>query len=62
MAEAFAALSITANIAQFVDFATQLISDGKEIYNSLDGVRNDHQALKVIIEDVKSLSIEVHPA
>ena len=37
MAEAFAALSIAANIAQFVDYARQLISGGKEIYNSLDG-------------------------
>jgi hypothetical protein len=35
MAEAFATLSIAANIAQFVDYEEQLISCGKGIYNSL---------------------------
>jgi hypothetical protein len=58
MAEAFAALSIAANIAQFVDYVRQLISGGKEIYNSLEGARDEHQALKVIIEDIKNLAHE----
>lgn len=62
MAEAFVALSIAANIAQFVDYARQLISGGKEIYNSLDGARNEHQALKIITEDIRNLSEESQPA
>jgi len=56
MAEAFAVLSIAANIAQFTDYARQLISGGKEIYNSLEGARDEHKALKIIIDDVKSLA------
>lgn len=62
MAEAFVALSIAANIAQCVDFARQLILGGKEIYNALDGRRDECQALKVIIEDIKSANDESRPA
>jgi hypothetical protein len=62
MAEAFAVLSIAANVAQFVDYATQLASGGKEIYNSLDGARSEHQALKLIINDIKNLNHESQPA
>jgi hypothetical protein len=61
MAEAFAALSIAANIAQFVDIAKRLVVSGKEVYNSLDGARDEHQALKVIIEDIKSANDESLP-
>jgi hypothetical protein len=61
MAEAFAALSIAANVAQFLEYARQLVSGGKEIYNSLNGVRDEHQALKIIIEDVKNLADESQP-
>lgn len=56
MAEAFAALSIAANIAQFVVYAKQLISGGKEIYSSLDGAQNEHEALKAMIEDIRHIS------
>jgi hypothetical protein len=62
MAEAFVALSIAANIAQFVDYARKLISSGKEIYNSVDGARDEHQALRIIVEDIKNLSDEATPA
>lgn len=61
MAEAFAALSIAANIAQFVVYAKQLLSGAKEIYNSLEGATDEHQALKVIIEDIRQLSDETTP-
>ncbi|PMD42737.1 hypothetical protein L207DRAFT_553693 [Hyaloscypha variabilis F] len=61
MAEAFAALGIAANIAQFTDYARQLISGGKEIYNSLDGARDEHKALKVIIDDIKNLDHDCQP-
>ncbi|KAE9369264.1 hypothetical protein N431DRAFT_469189 [Stipitochalara longipes BDJ] len=58
MAEAFAALSVAANIAQFLDYTRALISGGKEVYASLNGARNEHQTLKLIIEDIKSLALE----
>jgi hypothetical protein len=61
MAEAFAVLNIAANIAQFVDYAHRLISGGKEIYNSLDGARDEHKALRVIIDDIKNLNHESQP-
>jgi hypothetical protein len=62
MAEAFAALGIAANIAQFLEYTRQLISGGKEIYSSLQGARDEHQALKLIIDDIKNLNQESQPA
>jgi hypothetical protein len=62
MAEALAALSIAANIAQFVDYARKLISHSKEIYSSLSGSLDEHQALKLIIDDIKNLAHESQPA
>ncbi|KAH8752602.1 hypothetical protein BGZ57DRAFT_95902 [Hyaloscypha finlandica] len=62
MAEAFAALSIAANIAQFLDYARQLISHSKEIYSSLSGSLDEHQDLKLIIADIKNLAQESQPA
>jgi hypothetical protein len=62
MAEAFATLSIAANIAQFLDYARQLISHSKEIYSSLSGSLDEHQALKLIIADIKNLAQESQPA
>jgi len=59
MAEAFAALSIAANIAQFVGYGLQLFSDGKEAYNSLHGAKDEHHELEVVITDIKSLCEEV---
>jgi hypothetical protein len=58
MAEAFATLSIAANILQLIDCASKLISGGKEIYSSAHGARDEHHALKVILEDIKSLNHE----
>jgi hypothetical protein len=54
MAEAFATFGIAANIAQLVDCAKQLLAGGKEIYNSVHEARDEHQALKAIIEDIKN--------
>lgn len=61
MAEAFAALGIAANIAQFLDYARILVSGGKEIYNSLSGARDEHQALKLIIDDIRGLHLDNAP-
>lgn len=61
MAEAFVALIIAVNIAQFVDCAKLLIASGLEIYNSSEGVQDEHQALEAIIEDTKNLIDETKP-
>jgi hypothetical protein len=36
------ALSVAASVVQFVDFSTKLISKGREIYKSTEGVLSDH--------------------
>jgi hypothetical protein len=58
MAEAFAVLGIAANIAQFVGYVIQLISEGKEIYESLHGARDEHHELE-IIKEITKLSEEL---
>jgi hypothetical protein len=40
--ETVAALGVANAVVQFVDFGTKLISKGKEIYRSADGVLADH--------------------
>lgn len=62
MAEAFAILGIAANIAQFVSFGIQLISEAKKIHGSFHGVQNDHHELEVIVEDIKKSCKDVVPA
>jgi hypothetical protein len=59
MAEAFAVLGIAANIAQFVGYVIQLISEGKEIYDSLHGARDEHHELEIIIKEITKLSEEL---
>jgi chromosome segregation ATPase len=61
MAEAFVVLGIAANIAQFIGYGLQLLSDGKEIYNSLHGERDEHHVLEAIVEDIRNLSNEAKP-
>ena len=36
------ALSVATSVVQFVDFGTKLISKGREIYKSTEGVLSDH--------------------
>jgi hypothetical protein len=59
MAEAFVVLGIAANIAQFIGYGLQLLSDGKEIYNSAHGERDEHRELEAIIEDIRNISEEI---
>lgn len=58
MAEPFAVLSIAANIAQFLGYGLQLLSDGKERYNSLHGALDEYHELEAIIEDIRNISDE----
>ncbi|KAH8745708.1 hypothetical protein BGZ57DRAFT_936187 [Hyaloscypha finlandica] len=56
MAEPFTVLSIAANIAQFLGYGLQLLSDGKEMYNSLHGALDEYHELEAIIEDIRNIS------
>ncbi|PMD63535.1 uncharacterized protein K444DRAFT_626616 [Hyaloscypha bicolor E] len=58
MAEPFTVLSIAANIAQFLGYGLQLLSDGKEMYNSLHGALDEYHELEAIIEDIRNISNE----
>jgi hypothetical protein len=64
MAEAFSILGIAANIAQYLDYARKLVSGGIEMYKSASGARDEHQALKLIVDDIISLHLcnEYRPA
>ncbi|KAF2638408.1 hypothetical protein P280DRAFT_431703, partial [Massarina eburnea CBS 473.64] len=53
MAEAFAVLGITANIAQFVTSISKLIKEGNELYKSSKGIQEDHREAGVLIGDVE---------
>ncbi|KAF4464088.1 hypothetical protein FALBO_9078 [Fusarium albosuccineum] len=53
MAEAFAALSIAANIAQFTEYAVAVISDCREIYGSVDGTKQENLELETIIQSIQ---------
>ena len=46
------ALSLAANVIQFVDFAYKLVSGSKEIYNSASGLTAENDVLETIAQDV----------
>ncbi|KAH6879467.1 hypothetical protein B0T10DRAFT_552007 [Thelonectria olida] len=52
MAEAFAGLSIAANIVQFTEYALALVSDCREIYESADGARQENLELETVIQSI----------
>ncbi|OCL06719.1 hypothetical protein AOQ84DRAFT_410266 [Glonium stellatum] len=55
MAEAFVAFGVAANVAQFIGYGLQLISQGKEIYGSFHGTRQEQLAdqLLHILDELK---------
>lgn len=59
MAEAFLALGVAANIAQFISYGIKLLAEGKEAYGSIRGQQDEHHELETIIADIKGLSDEV---
>jgi|SRR5271156_2327005 len=50
------ALSVAGNVVQFVDFGIKLISKGKEIYKSTDGILADHAEQAAISSKLAELS------
>ncbi|KAF2795864.1 hypothetical protein K505DRAFT_373641 [Melanomma pulvis-pyrius CBS 109.77] len=53
--EAFAALSLTANIVQFIDFGGKLFSKARQVHHSKDGFSKDHADLESATKSLKQL-------
>ena len=54
--EALAAVSLASSVAQFVDFATKVISKGYPYQRSLDGVLDEHAELQATVGRLDQLS------
>ncbi len=52
-AEAFAALGIAANVAQFTEYALALVSDCRDIYDSAKGTTQENLEIEAVIRSVK---------
>ncbi|KAJ3531811.1 hypothetical protein NM208_g8717 [Fusarium decemcellulare] len=62
MAEAFATLSIAANVAQFIEYALALISDCREIYESTDGAKQGNLELETVIQSIQDRHARIKAA
>jgi hypothetical protein len=51
----FSALGLASNIVQFIDFGSKLLSTGRELRNSADGVLEANIELEVITKDLVSI-------
>lgn len=56
MLEPFAAISFAGNILQFIEFATKLVKESKEIYRSANGAAQENVDLELITLDLKRLT------
>ncbi|USP82832.1 hypothetical protein yc1106_10106 [Curvularia clavata] len=54
--EAFAALSLAANIVQFIDFSGKLFSKAREVHRSDNGFSKDHADLESAMKSLKHLT------
>ncbi|KAF2868732.1 hypothetical protein BDV95DRAFT_549072 [Massariosphaeria phaeospora] len=59
MAEAIAVLGIAANVSRFISYGSQLLTQGYEVYSSLDGASDKLRGLELISNDIKNISEEV---
>ena len=50
------ALSLTSNVIQIVDFSARLVSQGREIYHSTDGLSTQNVDTELITWDLKILN------
>jgi hypothetical protein len=56
MAESLAAFGLASNIVQFVDFGMKLISYGRELYSSAEGVLKENNTIEKIALDIKLMT------
>lgn len=59
MAEALLTLGIAANVAQFIGLSLQLLSEGKKVYNSVHGAREEHLELETMMNNIEDLHQQV---
>ena len=52
--EALATLSLAANIVQFIDFGTRLLSSANELSQSAEGSLKDNTAIEAVVEHLKT--------
>lgn len=57
--DALSALSAAGNIIQFIQFGTQILSKGREIYHSTNGLPGEKAELEAVSQGVKSVSQSV---
>ena len=50
------ALSLTSNVIQIVDFSARLVSEGREIYRSTDGLSTQNVDTELVTWDLKLLN------
>ena len=59
MAEAYALIGLAANIAQFVEYSTVLISKVKEIYRSAEGAGKENLEIEMVVQDISNLGANI---
>jgi hypothetical protein len=59
MLDPLTALGLAGNIVQFVDFSSKLISEGIELYNSMDGALTRNVELNSIVEDLSLVAADL---
>ncbi|KAF2085306.1 hypothetical protein K490DRAFT_67957 [Saccharata proteae CBS 121410] len=50
------AIGLAGNIFQFIDFAAKLFSEAQNIYESVTGLPDEHQELKIIAHRLESIT------
>ena len=59
MVDPIAALGVVGNVLQFVQFASEVISEGKRIYRSGDGTATDNHDLEIVTSDLVLLQSKI---
>jgi len=59
MVDPIAALGVAGNVVQFVQFASEVISEGKRIYRSGDGTASDNHDLEIVTSDLILLQSKI---
>ena len=60
--EALAALSVAANIAQFIAFATSLVSKSVEAFRNTEGCADDVSSIAATYDKLRDLSHGLNPS
>lgn len=58
--EPLTALGLAANLIQFVDFASKLVTRARETYKSVDGALVENSELQAVTENLQTLTGRLH--